>query len=129
MLDAGGRLPQSITQGNRLELGNYDQCIDIHEELKQNKIINGRYCLTGLAIPINISFSKEFASINEEAIKRRFSKIIEPKEISIIDALTISICIPDACYPSDIFGRFGIDSMCQTRNDRRKFESGDIAFL
>lgn len=57
------------------------------------------------------------------------TKIIEPREESTLDAILIAVCIPDACYPSDVFGQFGLDFACQTKNDRRSFNNGDIAFL
>lgn len=64
MLDASGRVPQAITQGNRVEMGNYDQCLNIHEELETGTVINGRYCYSGLAIPINVTDSNSLSSLS-----------------------------------------------------------------
>lgn len=51
MLDASGRIPQAITQGNVYDLGSYDQCLNIHEQIGDIDI-KGKYCLGGLAIPL-----------------------------------------------------------------------------
>lgn len=51
VLDASGRLPQAITQGNDLDLGMYDQCLNIHEEIG-NVTIKGKYCSRGLSLPL-----------------------------------------------------------------------------
>lgn len=33
MLDASGRIPQAITQGNVYDFGMYDQCLNVHQEI------------------------------------------------------------------------------------------------
>lgn len=52
VVDAFGRIPQAITQGNSLDLGTYDQCVDINEQM-HNVDIKGKYCLYGLAVPLS----------------------------------------------------------------------------
>lgn len=67
-MDASGRIPQAITQGNRRDGGTYDQCINIHENLDIGEL-KGKYCYAGLAIPLSVlinitSFSPEtFVSV------------------------------------------------------------------
>lgn len=66
VLDAFGRTPKSITQGNNVDLGSFDQCVDILEHLDSG-LIRGRYCYGGLAIPLvddtsEISLSKQTVS-------------------------------------------------------------------
>lgn len=51
VLDASGRLPQAITQGNVYDLGMYDQCLNIYGET-DNITIKGKYCPGGLAVPL-----------------------------------------------------------------------------
>lgn len=51
MLDSFGRLPQAITQGNYYDLGTYDQCTNIFENIN-NTEIKGKYCIGGLSIPL-----------------------------------------------------------------------------
>lgn len=64
VLDAFGRIPQAVMQGNTYELGTYDQCVNIFEELG-NVTIKGKYCLGGLAIPfkdLEVQFTNLTAS-------------------------------------------------------------------
>lgn len=66
MLDAFGRIPHSIAQGNNVDLGSFDECVDIYEHMDSG-LIRGRYCYGGLAIPLvdntyNVSLSKEKVS-------------------------------------------------------------------
>lgn len=42
-------------------------------------------------------------------------------------SVLISVCIPDACLPTDIFGDLGLDTMCST--DEKFYDRGDIAFM
>lgn len=56
VVDAFGRIPQAITQGNLLDLGTYDQCVDINEQVN-NVDIKGKYCLYGLAVSLSLESS------------------------------------------------------------------------
>lgn len=50
MLDAYGRIPKGVAQGNNMDLGLFDQCINIKENLG-NVSIQGKYCHLGLVLP------------------------------------------------------------------------------
>lgn len=54
VLDAFGRVPNAITQGNIMDLGTYDQCVNIFVETKTTNI-RGKYCLNGLMVPLSIA--------------------------------------------------------------------------
>lgn len=43
--------------------------------------------------------------------------------------VAISICVPDACSPTDIFGDLGYDESCSTIYGNRKLDGSDIAFM
>lgn len=49
-------------------------------------------------------------------------------DVDVTDILQIAVCIPDGCYPSDIFGQLGIDQYCSV-NEPTTFDAGDIACL
>lgn len=101
MFDAYGRIPQAITQGNRYDLGSYDQCININEVVEDVKI-KGRYCTAGLVLDLPETTSPGL----------------------------ISVCLPNACYPSDFFGNNNSsDEYCQTKNESRILEAEDIALM
>lgn len=51
MLDAYSRIPRELTEGNNVDFGMFDQCINIKESLN-NTSIQGKYCYGGLVLPI-----------------------------------------------------------------------------
>lgn len=64
VLDAYGRIPHSLTQGNNVDLGSFDQCINIFEHLDSETEIRGKYCYGGLVIPlIDTDITKEIVRI------------------------------------------------------------------
>lgn len=71
MLDSSGRVPQGVLQGNSIDLGNYDECVNIHEELETGDI-NGRYCYSGLAIPLRLTNTDVLSPVNYTEAVRRF---------------------------------------------------------
>lgn len=55
VLDAYGRIPQGFAQGNFIDLGMFDQCLNIAEKVDDIDI-KGKYCYNGLIIPfINLN--------------------------------------------------------------------------
>lgn len=69
MLDASGRIPQAITQGNTIDMGTYDQCVSIYKELDTGDI-KGRYCYSGLAIPLITTNNGQ--SVQSDEVVRKF---------------------------------------------------------
>lgn len=110
MLDASGRIPKAITQGNRLDEGTFDLCVNINEKLDVIGQVSGKYCYGGLTLPINIS-------------------TVDAQQLANTDALALSICIPNACAPSDLFDTLGVDGVCQTKNQNKFLDAGDIVCL
>lgn len=99
MLDAFGRIPAALSQGNRIDLGLYDQCVEINEVI-ENVDIKGRYCLAGFML-----------SLPETEMPAM-----------------LSVCLPNACYPTDFFGSSGSDDACLTKNQTKAFEAEDTVF-
>lgn len=149
MLDASGRIPQAITQGNRRDPGLYDQCVNIHEKLNIGDI-KGKYCYAGLALPLAI-FNSTTTSFTIDSIMNEVGqgvvddffnnlflertntmlerRITRETDSSSVDVLLISLCIPSACSPSDLFDALGFDDICQTKDQNKILDSGDITAL
>lgn len=66
MLDAFGRIPEGLTQGNLVDMGMFDQCLNIFEKLDTTEI-KGRYCYGGLIIPV-LEQNTNSSQINELVI-------------------------------------------------------------
>lgn len=66
MLDAYGRIPKGMAQGNSVDPGMFDQCLNIAVEL-DDVAIKGRYCYAGLMLPlidINLNTSQVDQVVN-----------------------------------------------------------------
>ncbi|XP_051175755.1 nose resistant to fluoxetine protein 6-like isoform X2 [Leptopilina boulardi] len=53
MIDASTKIPSGLLQGNVVDLGMFDECINIHGNLTNKRIINGRHCIYTLNFLIN----------------------------------------------------------------------------
>lgn len=42
--------------------------------------------------------------------------------------LLLAACIPDGCMPSEIFD-LGLDTYCETKNEYRQLDAGDISCM
>lgn len=63
-------------------------------------------------------------------MKNQAFKATGGQRASIADGiLSLSACIPDACKPSEVFGPFGMDLSCVTKDETKRLDNGDIAFL
>lgn len=54
MLEATGSFPTGVLLGNTVDLGLFDECVQISKEL-ENSTINGRYCYSGLYVALSES--------------------------------------------------------------------------
>lgn len=50
-------------------------------------------------------------------------------EISYENILLLAACVPDACFPSDLFGTLGSDSACQIKGESKQLDGSDIACM
>lgn len=122
VLDAFGQLPRIVTQKNDKDLGAFDQCMETFH--KQNATeIKGKYCLYGLKLAL--SSTAELLPIGENA-KNHTNGSVKKNETTSTNEVYLAICIPDACLPSDLFGQFGQDTWCQTKDSSKKFDKADI---
>ncbi|XP_034827096.1 nose resistant to fluoxetine protein 6-like [Maniola hyperantus] len=61
-LDAGMRVPRGILQGNLVDLGNYLQCLGIHENVNDMSI-EGKFCM--IRVPMNQNVQLETSSVKK----------------------------------------------------------------
>lgn len=58
VLEAMGRPPMGLYEGNVYDLGQYDDCLAITHDIN-GEVMHTKYCYAGLAIPlVNISFTE-----------------------------------------------------------------------
>lgn len=51
MLDASGSRPKALLRGNVVDMGFYDECLDVAGNVNE-LLIKGNYCYGGLMIPL-----------------------------------------------------------------------------
>lgn len=70
VLDAFGRVPQSVTRGNHRDLGLFDQCVGILQKTNTTTV-RGKYCLNGLLVPVSSTGSLLFNVDDDDPKKVR----------------------------------------------------------
>lgn len=143
MLDASGRIPQAITQGNRRDVGTYDQCVNIYKKLDVGEV-KGKYCYAGLAIPLAILNNTSIGPVQNimndisetmisDFLNNAFTAPTAQQRVANnpdeIDVLLIPVCIPSVCLPSELFDLMGVDNFCHTKNQNQVLDAGDITCL
>lgn len=71
MLDSNGRTPRGLMKGNNIDMGFYDECLDVSQKFEEDDELIGRYCFGGLAIPVKI-----MSILNNQAV----SAVLSPTE-------------------------------------------------
>lgn len=54
MLDAGGKPPHGILEGNINSVGMFEECLGINQERNDSRIIKGQYCMARIPLPLSI---------------------------------------------------------------------------
>ncbi|XP_034653957.1 nose resistant to fluoxetine protein 6 [Drosophila subobscura] len=59
MIDSWGTIPSGYLMGNRIDLGNYDQCIRLDKAVADGHSIQGKYCFLELPVAKWLGFDME----------------------------------------------------------------------
>lgn len=119
--DSWSKLPSGILQGNIKDYGNFDECISIEHDSKNETIgkFKGKYC--------HIQFTPIMTG--ESPIRKGIEKIMD-KDFNVIPAGSMGVCIPEKCSAEmwrQIFNTFAVklflrispdDDNCQVSKDR-----------
>lgn len=54
VLDAGGKLPHGLLEGNMNGIGMFEECLGISQKRNDSRIIKGQYCLAKIPLPLSI---------------------------------------------------------------------------
>ncbi|XP_049868302.1 nose resistant to fluoxetine protein 6-like [Pectinophora gossypiella] len=118
-LEAGMRLPKGLTEFNNIDMGYYDQCIDIHEPI-DDSVIEGKFCMIEGPVSRDVAdymnwsdFDPTFYNnetlerLNEiEGLKSKLAAIAIGADVSrtlpILPALNLptfrmALCVPKTC--------------------------------
>lgn len=125
MYDASDFTPSGIFYSQGTDFGNYDECIDIDFTDDGTRIL-GKHCAPGLGITTAI-----YAYV--------FNVSLESFGLTPLSGVAMSLCMPDACWPSDFREKFGIpkdfpyiqfpDEICTTKETGQEYTTGDILFI
>ncbi|KAH8337675.1 hypothetical protein KR074_006563, partial [Drosophila pseudoananassae] len=50
MLDSWGSFPSGVLYGTFYDLGNFDECLNVHQEISSSQTVLGKYCFMGIPI-------------------------------------------------------------------------------
>ncbi|XP_050744607.1 nose resistant to fluoxetine protein 6 isoform X1 [Drosophila biarmipes] len=67
MLDSWGSLPSGLLYGTFYDLGNFDECLTIHQQISGSQTIHGKYCF--LAVPLKDVIDTGITSLEGMQIK------------------------------------------------------------
>lgn len=84
-------MPSGILYGHRVSIGNYDQCIGTTIPLKHLGTFNGQYCLAHVYL----------SNITQNARRQDDNSDEEEDVEEPSPSLTIGVCIPAKCNPSE----------------------------
>ncbi|KAH8421541.1 hypothetical protein KR009_012235 [Drosophila setifemur] len=76
MIDSWGSIPSGYLYGNRMDLGNYEECLRIDRTTGESHQIKGKYCLMDLPVAKWLGFNADF--------------------LSVLDMRT-AVCLPSSC--------------------------------
>ncbi|CAG0883124.1 unnamed protein product [Darwinula stevensoni] len=106
MLDATGKIPEGILEGNLFEWGNWDQCLAIKVSLNESTLpegiqgnFTGKYCLTNL-----IFMDPAQRELQMRAIRPKPRTGGLGEMASLLGALppAIGVCVPSSCSHQDL---------------------------
>ncbi|XP_031343061.1 nose resistant to fluoxetine protein 6-like [Photinus pyralis] len=106
MFDAASKLPSGIGAGHTVDLGSFEECLEVIQRIDSSDSFRGRYCLG----ETNINLKKINATV----------------------PLKLASCLPESCSTTDVstvYKYFGFnfsfpDNLCQTIADREKLRFG-----
>ncbi|KAH8382324.1 hypothetical protein KR009_002922, partial [Drosophila setifemur] len=67
MLDSWGSFPSGLLYGTFYDLGNFDECLKIQQEISNTQTIQGKYCF--MAIPLKDVIDPQIEALQSEQIK------------------------------------------------------------
>lgn len=81
MLDSWGSFPSGLLYGTFYDLGNFDECLNINQEISSSQTIKGKYCF--MAVPLRDVLDTGIESLEGMQIK-------------------IATCFPASCSATQI---------------------------
>ena len=86
--DATATLPAGLLQGTVSSFGDYDQCLEIHEE--QNSNLNGKYCILKIRLRAEDDLESDASGENiNSTISSKFP-------------IHLGVCLPKGCQDDDV---------------------------
>ncbi|XP_023036124.1 uncharacterized protein LOC6650133 isoform X2 [Drosophila willistoni] len=116
MIDSCGSLPSGVLYGNYRDLGNYDECVNINQEITSSGSVTGKYCfaavpklLLGLNADVSIAIcfpSSCAAAIMDTLLRGLLHQLLGQKlsnDFKVVNEYTCRIAKRDPIYGLTIF--------------------------
>lgn len=91
MLDSSGKLKPGLLKGQRVLVGDYDQCRLISQQISSNHTIRGQFCRLGV-------------KINTSGLGLS-SEMVQGLQL-LLGKLVVHVCVPKACNGTDVIYLF-----------------------
>ncbi|XP_032311857.1 nose resistant to fluoxetine protein 6 [Drosophila ananassae] len=78
MIDSWGTIPSGYLYGNRVDMGNYDQCLSVDRTVSDSHHIKGKYCMMELPVAKWLGFNAPILSMTN---------------------IKTALCFPSSCSP------------------------------
>ncbi|PSN39094.1 hypothetical protein C0J52_07346 [Blattella germanica] len=135
MFDASTKFPDSIMMGLLINLGNFEECLEVKNIKTEYGKFNAQYCLATIPLPTNKSMKTNVHENIPRTVTQTGNHIGGNPVIS--SNIQLSYCIPSVCSPEDlkkilsdnIFSHLGFpihvsDVTCQQTKER-ELSAGD----
>ncbi|XP_039298057.1 O-acyltransferase like protein [Nilaparvata lugens] len=102
MHDASAKLPSGLLNGNVNQLGDFDQCLSVHQTQDN---IKGQYCLTDIELKLQPDQHLAIKQIHDLVVSHSAfkSKIGDPgHRVPRFTNINWALCVPASCSASDV---------------------------
>lgn len=96
VLDAASKVPAGILIGNILELGMFDECVNVKSN-SNSANIQGQHCIISLSMP-----TKFFNDVSKIMLLQKIHIYNPSADMDL--SLSVSVCVPSSCGSQDING-------------------------
>ncbi|XP_017103756.2 nose resistant to fluoxetine protein 6 [Drosophila bipectinata] len=114
MIDSWGTIPSGYLYGNRVDMGNYDQCLSVDRTVSESQNIKGKYCMMELPVAKWLGLNAPILSMINIKTALCFPSSCSPEFMENLVALVLKGLL-GVSDPSSMF--FINQESCKTKDD------------
>lgn len=114
MIDSWGTIPSGYLYGNRIDMGNYDQCLGVARKVSESQHIKGKYCMMELPVAKWLGLNAPILSMINIKTALCFPSSCSPEFMETLMAVVLKGLL-GVTNPSSLF--FINQESCKTKDD------------